>query len=124
MSEEPIIVVVIMLVCTWCCGLLFYLIGHYGDKSTKPMHFWAGSEIDPRRISDVPAYNHANAVMWKLYAIPYWLAGVLSCFGLLREVFIIAGTVMLFLAGFPGIPLLIRKYKQIEKKYVSSETGC
>ncbi|MBR4290386.1 MAG: hypothetical protein IKT52_07080 [Oscillospiraceae bacterium] len=124
MNGEQTVGTIIMLLCSWGCAVLFYLIGRFADRSRKPVHFWAGTKIDPRRISDVEAYNHANAAMWKLYSVPYWLAGVLSCFGLLSEVFIIAGMVMLFLACVPGIPLLIREYKQIERIYVSAKTGC
>lgn len=118
MDAEQTIGTIIMLFCSWGCGAIFYFIGRHADRSHKPAHFWAGSEIDSRRISDVAAYNHANAVMWKLYSIPYWLAGILSCFCFVGEVFTIAGAVMLFFAALPGIPLLIRKYRQIEKTYL------
>lgn len=118
MDGEQTIGMIIMLVCSWGCGAIFYFISHFADKSPKPIHFWAGTEIDPRRISDVAAYNHANAVMWKLYSIPYWLAGFLSCLCFISEAFTIAGASMLFLACFPGLFFLIRKYKQIEKTYI------
>ena len=109
---------VIMVFCAWGCGAIFYFIGRNADKSGKPAHFWAGSEIDPRNVSDLPSYNHANAVMWKCYSIPYWISGLLSCFAFISEAYISAGAVMLFLACLPGIPLLIRKYRQIEKTYL------
>ena len=118
MFGEQTVGLIVMLVCAWGCGLLFYLIGRFADKSLKPVHFWAGSEIDSRRVSDIAAYNHENAVMWKLYSIPYWLAGFLSCFCYISDAFTIAGAVMLFLACFPGLFLLIRKYRQIERNYI------
>ena len=99
--------VVIMLVCSWGCAVLFYFIGRFADKNQKPIHFWAGTQIDPRHVSDIAAYNHESAVMWKL-----------SCFGLISEVFIIAGAAVLFIACFPGLCFLIQKYRKIEKTYI------
>ena len=110
--------VVIMLVCSWGCAALFYFIGRFADKNQKPIHFWAGTQIDPRHVSDIAAYNHESAVMWKLYSIPYWLAGFLSCFGVVSDAFTIAGASVLFIACFPGLWFLIQKYRKIEKTYI------
>lgn len=118
MFHELTVGAVIMLVCAWGCGAIFYLIGRHADRSQKPIHFWSGSAIDPCRVSDVSAYNHENALMWKRYSIPYWISGILSCFGAVSKDFVIAATAVLFLACFPGLFFLIRKYRKIEKTYI------
>lgn len=118
MSGKQIVGLIISLLCSWGCGTLFFLIGLRADKCQKPVNFWAGSEIDPCRVSDVAAYNHENAVMWKLYSIPYWLSGILFALDAVSPVFTVTGAAALFSACFPGLLILIRKYRQIEKTYI------
>ena len=118
MDAEQILCAVIMLICTWGCAALCWFIGCHADKSEKPAHFWAGSEIDPSCVTDIAAYNHANALMWKRYSVPYWISGMLSCFGVVSDAFTIAGAAVLFIACFPGLWFLIQKYRKIEKTYI------
>ena len=87
----------------------------------KPMHFWAGSRIDPAKVLDIPAYNHACAVMWKCYSVPYWLCGIFACLDGIHPVCMIISTVLLFAACVPGLFWLIRKYKCIEKQFLIPE---
>ncbi len=103
---------VIMLLCCWGSGALFYGIGMWADRLKKPMHFWAGTEVDPKTVRDIPGYNHANAVMWKLYSIPYWIAGLCSFFSNA-----LAG-IVLMLACIPGLAFLFRQYHKIEKEFM------
>lgn len=69
----------------WCitifgCAILFFGIGIYAAKREKPMHFWAGTTVDPSRISDVKAYNKENARMWKIYSLWYFASGIVYFF--------------------------------------------
>lgn len=118
MSGESIIGVIISVLCSWGCASLFFTIGLFAEKSQKPAHFWAGSTIDPKRVSDIPAYNHENAAMWKWYSVPYWISGVLFLLGICGSAFTLAGAVVLFIACIPCLPLLIFHYRKIEKKYI------
>lgn len=104
----------IMLICCWGCAALFLGIGLWADRRKTPMNFWAGTEIQPQSVSDIPSYNHANARLWMAYSVPFWLAGVCAFFS-----DILAGGILL-LACFPGLLLLIRGYRGIEKKYVKA----
>ena len=104
---------IIMIICCLGCAALFYGIGIWADKSEKPVHFWSGSKVDPATIADVDSYNHDNAVMWKIYSIPYWIAGVLAFF----DQSMIYATVLLVLACFPGMLFLVRQYMRIERRY-------
>lgn len=119
MSGEQMVGIVIFLLCTWGCGFVFLLIARHADRCSKPVNFWAGQEVDPHRVSDIAAYNHENAVLWKGYSIPFWLSGALFVFGVVNNAFSIAGIIVLFSTCFPGLLLLIRKYKQIEKTYIT-----
>ena len=102
-----------MIICCLGCAALFYGIGIWADKSEKPVHFWSGSKVDPATIADVDSYNHDNAVMWKVYSVAYWIAGVLAFF----DHCMIYATVLLILACFPGMFFLVRQYMRIEKRY-------
>ena len=82
------------------------------------MGFWSGTTVDPEKVWDLKGYNHANAVMWKCYSIPYWLAFVLSCLGFLGEIYVMAAAVLLGAACVPGLVFLIWRYRVIEKKYI------
>ena len=43
-------------------------IGVYAWRRKKPMWFWSGTKVRESEISDVPAYNRANAIMWICYS--------------------------------------------------------
>ena len=100
----------------WCavnlgCAVLFYSIGVYAKRLKKPMWFWSGTEVDPAELTDVAQYNKANALMWKLYSMWFFLAALLRFWG-----FWAAMTV--FILGFAvGTPLLVFTYCKIYKKY-------
>ena len=102
---------IIWWVVTFGCGILFYAIGMHSQKRETPMAFWAGTEVDASRISDVGRYNEENAVMWKLYSLWYFAAGLAAIWNNLIAL------VILVLGGTGGIALLIRSYNRIYKKY-------
>lgn len=104
--------IIIMLACCWGAAATFWGISRYALRATKPVNFWAGMEIDPKTVGDIPAYNRANAKMWQVYSVPCWLAGFVSIWSS------IACVVILGLACFPGLWLLTRHYRGIEEKYI------
>lgn len=100
----------------WCitifgCALLFFGMGVYAEKSEKPMHFWAGTSIDPSKISDVKAYNKENATMWKLYSLWYFASGIIYFFNVPVSI------ILLVLSCTLGIGILVSTFTKIEKKY-------
>ena len=67
----------------WLCSIIFGLIALLlAYKRRTPMHFRAGSTVDPEEIADIPAYNKANGKMWLAYAASTILAGVVSLFSI------------------------------------------
>lgn len=75
------------------------------------MHFWSRSKVMPEEISDIPAYNRANALMWAIYAACMVLAGILSLFS------VITGIILMVITIVPGILVLIVVYKSIYNRY-------
>ena len=93
------------------CAVLFAGIGVYAGKLKKPMWFWSGSQVDPRTITDVKAYNGANARMWILYSLWYWASGLAWIWSKPLAL------VLLMLSCTVGVGILIATYHKIEKKY-------
>ena len=93
------------------CAALFCGIGLYAINTEKAMWFWAGSTVDPSKITDVKAYNRENAQMWFLYSLWYWIAGIAWIWSA------IAALVTLALGCTVGIAILVGTYQKIEKKY-------
>ena len=86
-------------------------IGIFAWTRKKPMWFWSGSTVKESEITDVPAYNRANGIMWICFSLIYWVAAVLGIFNVkVVGVVIGAGTIV-------GIVALIFVYKAIYNKY-------
>ena len=64
---------IIWLVITIPCGLLFTGLGIYAWRLEKPMWFWSGSTVRPDQITDVKAYNRENGIMWICYSLVFWV---------------------------------------------------
>ncbi len=93
------------------CSMLFTGIGIYAWRRKKPMWFWSGTEVKESEISDVPAYNRANGIMWVVYSVVYWIAAFSAIWSyVIALILVIAGSVI-------GIPVLIIAYRKIYKKY-------
>ncbi len=86
-------------------------IGIFAWTRKKPMWFWSGSSVNENEISDVPAYNRANGIMWICYSLIFWTAAVLGIFKTG-----VAG-ILTGLGAVVGAVVLIVVYKQIYKKY-------
>jgi hypothetical protein len=95
----------------WLCSLIFGLIALWAFKRRDPMHFWTGTAVEPEKITDIPAYNRANGLMWLIYTACMFMTGIISLFS------IIAGTILLLVICFPGIGVLIFAYSRIYRKY-------
>ena len=93
------------------CALLFFGIGVYASKLSKPMWFWSGSSVDASKIADVAAYNKENARMWKIYSLWYWASGFAYIFSPLTAV------ILLLLGCSIGIVILVKTYLKITNKY-------
>ena len=107
MNPENIMFAVI----TWFVALIIGAIAIWAFKRKTPMHFWAGSTVDPKEIADIPAYNRANGFMWSVYAGSFVLSGVLALFNMM------AGVILILLACIPGVAGLFIAYRRIYNRY-------
>lgn len=98
-----------------CLAILFCGIGCYAWRREKPMWFWSGTTVKPENISDIPAYNHANAIMWWVYSLLYWGAALIF-----RTNQALSEIIMAIAATIGLIPLCIA-YTLIYRKYRKKE---
>lgn len=112
MDGEGIVAIIILVLCNVLCGGTFVSVGIWAKKRKDPMHFYSGTSVDPGKITDIAAYNQANARMWMTYSIPFWISAVVSFFHSGASAMIMSA------ACVPGFLWLIFKYKQICKKYM------
>ncbi|MBQ6322195.1 MAG: hypothetical protein IJI24_04910 [Lachnospiraceae bacterium] len=93
------------------CSMLFTGIGIYAWRRKKPMWFWSGSSVGENEISDIPAYNRANGIMWIIYSLVFWASVVLGFWS------IASAGILLTVGCLGGIPFLIITYNRIYRKY-------
>jgi len=96
------------------CSLSFGAIAIWAFKSKNPIHFWSGSTVNPEEITNIPAYNHANGLMWLIYTICMVMASIISLFSILISV------ILLVIICVPGTIALVIAYNRIYKKYRST----
>ena len=111
MSGEDILALIIMVGCCWLCAGIFCGIAFWALKRKDPMSFYAGTTVDPRTISDIPAYNRENARMWFIYSSFFWISGIIAFFHMM------AAVAIMMIASVPGIFVLVSCYQRIYKKY-------
>ncbi len=121
MNREQIVGAIISMVISWGSGAVFYGFGLWCERKKTPVGFWSGIAVQAQWVRDIPAYNHENAVMWKVYSIPFFLCGILGLLGMYHSAFTVAMVTCMVLTAFPGIFFLIRCYKKIERKYIYRE---
>ena len=112
MSFSNIFFAVICLLCSFSFGA----IAIWAFKSKGPIHFWSGSTVSPEEITNIPAYNRANGLMWLIYTICMVVASILSLFSIL------IGVILLVIICVPGTIALVIAYNRIYKKYRSTST--
>lgn len=118
MDAEAILGAIVLILCGFGCGSLFFWIGSWAQKRKDPAPFWTGSFVDPKTITDIPAYNKANARMWKQYAIPFWITGLCGLSSFINDrLSALVGCASAGIASTVGIVWLICTYKRIEKQY-------
>lgn len=103
--------IVIWLVITIPCSLLFTGIGIYALRREKPMWFWSGSSVREEEITDVKAYNRENGIMWICYSVVFWISTVMGIWNVSTAGIVLAAGCL------GGIPLLVIAYNRIYKKW-------
>ncbi len=107
--------VIIWLVIMVPVSVCFTALGVYAWKRVKPMWFWSGSTVGEEEISNVPAYNRANGIMWIVFSLLFWACTILGFVSMK-----IAGLIML-IGCVLCVPVLPIAYGKIYRKYRREE---
>ena len=101
-------------------GAVFFGVGVYAGRKKGPMNFWAGEQIAPESVTNIPAYNRQNALMWKWYSLSYFLTGLCALLSIWSRGwnYICLGTLVLGCCG--GMIAVICRYRNIRRKYLAS----
>ena len=117
MDGERIFGIILMTFVNLMCAGIFYGIGVWAQKRKDPMHFYSGTTVDPKTISDVPAYNRENARLWKQYSIPFWLSAGCAFGSIWVDVLMKVSIALLVFGCTLGGGWLVRRYQRILKTY-------
>ena len=123
MEAGKILGAIVMAICGFGCGALFFGIGVWATKRKDPMHFYSGTTVDPKTISNVPAYNRANGKMWKQFSVPFWMCGVLAIGSLWADWCAVGYTILIFVGSIAGGVGLVLRYNKIRKKYAVAKAN-
>ena len=96
-------------------SLVSFAFSLWALKSTKPVHFWSGTSVDPSQIDDFKQYNQKNALMWGCHG------ALMLCVAALGLVNIQVATAMLIVLAIPGSVVLMWIYTQIRKRHSVNE---
>ena len=123
MNAGKILGAIVMILCGFGCGALFFGIGVWATKRKDPMHFYSGTTVDPKTISNVPAYNRENGKMWKQFSVPFWMCGVLAIGSLWADWCAVGYTILIFVGSIAGGVGLVLRYNKIRKKYAAAKAN-
>ena len=123
MNAGKILGAIVMALCGFGCGALFFGIGVWATKRKDPMHFYSGTTVDPKTISNVPAYNRANGKMWKQFSVPFWMCGVLAIGSLWADWCAVGYTILIFVGSIAGGVGLVLRYNKIRQKYAVAKAN-
>ena len=100
---------------TWVFLIIFFFFSGISISILKrktPIHFFAGTTVDAKKITDVKKYNQANAILWFAYSSIFLISFLVGYFGEIETANYIA-----FLGIMGGTLPLILIYGLIENKY-------
>ena len=92
-------------------SLLFTGLGIFAWRREKPMWFWSGSTVKESEISDIPAYNRANGIMWLAFSLLMWISTILGAMNMKT------GGIVLIVGSAISVPALPVVYGMIYRKY-------
>lgn len=91
--------------------LIFAGVGIWALIRKTPMHFWAGTTVNPETITNIKKYNRAHAIMWFCYCIPLVISMLVAPFSMgIAGIIAGAGVVV-------GLFFLVFAYSKIKRKY-------
>ncbi|MBQ2745965.1 MAG: hypothetical protein IJF37_10195 [Lachnospiraceae bacterium] len=105
---------IVFVLISWLCASVFVLLGYACFKRRTPVNFWSGAEVKKTEVTNVRKYNVANGVMWCIYSMFYWIAGLAAIVSkTVSVIFLVMGCTV-------GIFGLILGYCWIKRRYFIS----
>lgn len=92
-------------------AIVFFIIGIIAWRKKKEIGFFTG--VNPNKMKDVKAYNHAVAKMWFCFSIGFELAGIPFLY--MEQNSPVA--LLIVLAVFAMVLAMIITYFMVEEKY-------
>ena len=117
MNGERIFLIILMTLIDLLCAGIFFGIGMWAKSRKDPMHFYSGSTVDPKTISDIPAYNRENEKLWKTYSMPYFFAAACSLGSIWVTALMTVSIIVMVLACTAGGCWMVLKYNKIHNTY-------
>lgn len=103
--------VIIWLVIMAPVSALLTGLGIYAWRRKQPMWFWSGSTVKEEEISDIPAYNRANGIMWIVFSLVFWVSTFLGFVSVRAAGLIVIIGCVLCVPGLPiAYGIIYRKY--------------
>ena len=102
---------IIGLISCLMCALPFFIISIYGKNSDEPINFWSGDTTLKSKVKNLKEYNKEMAVLYKIYAAAFLIAGI-GCL-----ILPVMGIIIICLDCTLGPYILYRNYKKILRRY-------
>ena len=102
----------IILLAIYIAGIMYFLVGIYAWRLTKPMHFWSGLKVREKDLKDVKKYNRANGIMWMVYASVYIVCALIAHAG-----YMLSALIVMIVGSSIGLIILMYTYIKIYDKY-------
>ena len=92
-------------------SVIFTGLGVFAWRRQKPMWFWSGQTVSESEISDIPAYNKANGIMWISFSVFLWLSTILGAINMKTSgIILVVGCIV-------AVSVLPIAYTKIYNKY-------
>ena len=114
---------ILMGIIGFLCGGIFTGLGIYSLHAKKPVSLWAGTKINPADVSDIGKFNRAVGIMFLIYSIPWWLAGVAGLLNDLGPAFAYLFLIILIIASSVGLWWLLNHYQKLYDEFVLDKKG-
>jgi len=97
-------------------AVILIAVAIYHNRRKTPVNFWSGSIIEPEEITDTPAYNRANYLMWTFFIICLAVSVLFMLFSIL------IGSIVFGVALILGTVLMMIVHKRIYNKYKTEKS--
>lgn len=100
------------LILLWTCAGVFTALG-LGAAKHDPVHLWCGDCRGRERVTDEHGWKKSHRRMWLLYAMPYWVSGLVAF------LWADGAAALLIVSACAGLWWLLWMNGRLEKQFVA-----